>query len=94
MQFESGSNLIMPPLTIDEICWLLPGVNGKPTSAARAREALGCLMKEGFLKDISDPGLGKGAPRSYLALDQPDKPEVWKDARGKLRMYTRLWRKK
>lgn len=94
MQFESGPNLMMPPLTIDEVCWLMPGVNGKPTSAARAREALNCLMKEGFLKDISDPGLGKGAARTYLALDEPDKPEVWKDARGKLRAYVKSWRGK
>lgn len=91
MQFEQGPGI--PPLNLDEVCWLLPGVGGKPTSKARAREALDCLLLTGLLKDVSAPGTGKAARRLYLAFDEPVIPVQWKSARGKLARYTRLWRR-
>lgn len=91
MQFENGPGI--PPLTLDQVCWLLPGVKGKPTSRARAREALDCLLNEGLLNDVSAPGLSKSAPRLYLAMDEPQRPARWMNARSKLREYRKLWRK-
>lgn len=91
MQFETGPGI--PPLTLDQVCWLLPGVKGKPTSRARAREALDCLLNEGLLKDVSEEGLSKSAPRLYLAMDEPQRPATWMNARSKLRGYRKLWRK-
>jgi len=91
MQFEGGPGI--PPVTLDEICYLLPGVNGKPTSKARGREALDSLLVEGLLKDVSAPGTPKSAPRLYLALDEPQNGGMgFSGARRKLNRYTRLWR--
>jgi hypothetical protein len=90
MQFERGPGI--PPLTLDEICWLLPGVNGKPTSKSRAREAMDCLLEEGLLKDVSAEGTAKSAPRLYLAMDAPKKAMGWTGARRKLKWYDKLWR--
>ena len=92
MQFENGPGI--PPLTLDQICWLLPGLNGKPTSRPRAKEALDCLLEEGLLKDVSAEGLARTAPRLYLAVDDPQGAMGWSGARHKLRRYTKLWRKK
>lgn len=91
MQFENGPGI--PPLTLDEVCWLLPGINKKPTSRTRAREALDCLLTEGLLKDVTAEGASKAAPRLYLAMDEPQGPMGWSSARRKLRRYTKLWRK-
>lgn len=91
MQFENGPGI--PPLTLDEVCWLLPGINKKPTSRTRAREALDCLLAEGLLKDVTAEGSSKAAPRVYLAMDEPQGPMGWSSARRKLRRYTKLWRK-
>lgn len=91
MQFEKGPGI--PPLTLDEICWLLPGVKGKPTSRARAREAMDCLLGEGLLKDVSEEGLSKVAPRIYLAMDEPQGAMGWTGARRKLSGYRKLWRR-
>lgn len=90
MQFENGPGI--PPLTLDEVCYLLPGVNRKPTSKTRAREALDNLLDEGLLKDVSGEGTPKAAPRLYLAFDEPQKAMGFSGARRKLRRYTRLWR--
>lgn len=90
MQFEDGPGI--PPLTLDEICWLLPGVNGKPTSKARAREALDNLLTEGLLKDASAENAPRTAPRIYLAMDEPQDRMGFTGARRKLRRYTKLWR--
>lgn len=90
MQFENGPGI--PPLTLDEACWLLPGINGKPTSKTRAREALDCLLAEGLLQDVTAEGSSKSAPRVYLAVDEPTEPTEWSSARRKLRRYTKLWR--
>lgn len=90
MQFENGPGI--PPLTLDEICWLLPGVNRKPTSKTRAKEALDSLLTEGILKDVSEEGTPKTAPRLYVALDDPQGGMGYSGARRKLKRYTKLWR--
>ncbi len=89
-QFENGPGI--PPLILDEVCWLLPGVNGKPTSRTRAREALDCLLEEGLLKDVTAEDAPRSAPRIYLAVDEPQKAMGWSGARRKLKGYHRLWR--
>lgn len=89
-QFEDGPGI--PPLTLDEVCWLLPGVNGKPTSKTRAREALDCLLEEGLLRDVTAETASRSAPRIYLAVDEPRKAMGWTGARRKLKGYHRLWR--
>jgi hypothetical protein len=91
MQFEHGPGI--PPLTLDQVCWLLPGVNGKPTSKTRAREALDCLLTEGLLMDVSAEGVSRAGARSYLAVDTPQKGMGWTGARRKLARYHRLWRR-
>lgn len=91
MQFENGPGI--PPLTMDEICWLLPGVNGKPTSRSRAKEAMDNLLDVGLLKDVSAQGLSRTTPRLYLAMDEPSGPMGHSSARRKLKRYTKLWRK-
>ena len=90
MQFERGPGI--PPLTVDQVCWLLPGVNGKPTSRARAREALAALLGEGLLSDVSAKGTGRSAARTYQAHDQPDRSMGWTGARRKLGRYWPGWR--
>lgn len=90
MQFEQGPGI--PPLTLDQVCWLLPGVNGKPTSKARAREALDALLEEGLLRDVSAEEVGRAGPRSYVAVDLPQRPMGWTGARRKLHRYHRGWR--
>lgn len=91
MQFENGPGI--PAMTLDEVCWLLPGVGGKPTSKARAREALDCLLQQGLIRDVSAKGVPKAARRLYLAFDEPVGPVEWRNARSKLARYARLWRK-
>lgn len=92
MQFENDGPGI-PPLTLDEVCWLLPGVNGKPTSKSRARQALDDLLNEGVLEDVSEPGLGRAAARTYVTHDQPLRSVQYASARRKLRRYWPGWRK-
>jgi hypothetical protein len=92
MQFEAGP-LGIPPMTLDQVCWLLPGVNGKPTSKARAREALDALLEEGLLRDVSPEGVSRAGARHYLAIDAPQRAMGWTGARRKLNGYHRLWRK-
>jgi hypothetical protein len=92
MQFEGGPPGI-PPLTLDQVCWLLPGVNEKPTSKSRAREALDALLAEGLLMDTSPAGTSRAGARSYLAVDAPQRAMGWTGARRKLSRYHRWWRK-
>jgi hypothetical protein len=92
MQFENG--LGIPPMTLDEVCWLLPGVNGKPSSKTRTREALDALLDEGLLMDVSADGTSRAGARSYLAVDAPQKAMGWPGARRKLSGYHRFWRRK
>lgn len=92
MQFEMGPPGI-PPMTLDQVCWLLPGVNKKPTSKARAREALDALLAEGLLMDVSAEGASRAGARSYLAVDTPQKAMGWTGARRKLAQYHRFWRR-
>ncbi|MFE0472424.1 hypothetical protein ACFW2V_12490 [Streptomyces sp. NPDC058947] len=90
MQFEDGPGI--PPMTLDQVCWLLPGVNGKPTSKTRARQALDVLLDEGLLVDVSIEGTARAEARSYLTRDAPQKAMGWPGARRKLARYYRTWR--
>lgn len=92
MQFEKGPGI--PPMTLDEVCWLLPGINKKPTSKTRAREALDSLLTEGLLLDVSAEGASKSGARSYLTVDSPREAMGWPGARRKLARYHRTWRQK
>lgn len=92
MQFEDGPGI--PPLTLDQVCWLLPGINKKPTSKARAREALDALLDEGLLMDVSPEGTSRAGARSYLTVDLPQRAMGWPGARRKLARYCRAWRGK
>lgn len=92
MQFEDGPGI--PPLTLDQICWLLPGVRGKPTSRARAREALNSLLEEGLLEDVTEDGASRSGARLYRAHDVPRRAMGWPSARRKLARYRREWRRR
>lgn len=90
MQFEKGPGI--PPLTLDQVCWLLPGVNRRPTSKTRAREALDALLEAGLLMDVSAEGTSRAGARSYLTVDTPQRAMGWTGARRKLARYSKKWR--
>lgn len=87
MQFENGAPI--PAVTIDELCWLLPGVNGKPSSRPRVTEALETLISEGLLEEVEK----KGTARIYKCTDESVKSARWWSAKVKLRWYAAAWRK-
>lgn len=91
MQFE-GDGPGIPPLTLDEICWLLPGVNGKPTSRTRAREALDVLLAEGLLVDAGAVDTSRSGAHLYRTTDTPARAMGWTGPRRKLARYLSSWR--
>jgi hypothetical protein len=93
LKFELGPGKEIPPLTLDQVCWLLPGVNGKPSSKTRVREALDCLLAEGVLIDLTDGAASSGAACRYDVLDEPQNAMGWTGARRKLAAYVKTWRK-
>lgn len=88
------------PVTLDQLCWLLPGVNGKPTSQTALKDALKVLDRLGLITNPNDERLitsaGNGAVetrRRYQVNDLPPaRFQGWRSARDKLNGYRADWR--
>lgn len=87
-------------LSIDQLCWLLPGVNGKPTSITRVKDALRELEQAGLLSNpdgavtrqwVMDPATGQQTRENFRRWQIHDlAPEGyghWRSAIAKLAAY-------
>ncbi|MEX2985547.1 hypothetical protein [Streptomyces sp. C36] len=88
-------------MSLDQLCWLLPGVNGKPASPTMVKDALRLLATHDLVVNPDGGRLvtsaGKGAIqnsfRRYQVNDLP--PEVytgWRNVWDKLDAYVPDWR--
>ncbi|OAH10983.1 hypothetical protein [Streptomyces jeddahensis] len=88
-------------MSIDQLCWLLPGVNGKPASLTMVKDALRLLAAHNLVVNPDGGRLvtsgGKNAIqntfRTYKVNDlPPDAYEGWRNVWDKLDAYTPDWR--
>lgn len=92
-------------LSIDQLCYLLPGINGKPTSETRVKDALRELESVGLLSNpdgdvvrrwVTDPKTGKQRKENFRRWQIHDYPaksyDGWRSAISKLDDYTPDWR--
>jgi hypothetical protein len=78
-------------MTVDQICWLLPGVNGKPISKRAAQNAIQDLLDANLIT-CADPDDYNG-PRLYKVRDMPPEGyQGWRNAWDKLDAYVPNWR--
>jgi hypothetical protein len=97
---EKGSNQSSRRLTLDHLCWLLPGVNGKPTSLTAVRDALKVLNHLGLVTNRDGERLvastGRGGIESRRRFQVNDLPpegfQGWRNAWDKLDNYREDWR--
>ncbi|UZI33972.1 hypothetical protein [Streptomyces sp. VB1] len=96
----------MRRMTIDQLCWLLPGPKDKPTSVSTMYEVLGALEElnlvvpkdtrelEGISQLKGKQRAAKGISRGFIVNDLP--PDAvhtgWRNAWDKLDAYTADWR--
>lgn len=94
-------------LSYDQLCYLLPGVNGKPTGETRVKDALRELEGVGLLSNpdgdvvrrwITDPKTGKQRKDNFRRWKIHDYPTPdyagWRSAIAKLDAYTEDWRER
>ena len=87
-------------LSVDHLCWLLPGVNGKPTSATRVKDALRELEQAGLLSNpddavtrqwVRDPRTGKQTKENFRRWQIHDHARPgyggWRSVAEKLAAY-------
>ena len=88
-------------MSVDQLCWLLPGVNGKPSSPTMVKDALRLLDEHGLVVNPDDGRLvtstGKSGIqntfRKYQVNDlPPDVYEGWRNVWDKLDAYRPDWR--
>ena len=92
-------------MSIDQLCWLLPGVNGKPVSVSTMYELLGCLERlnlvvpkdmqevEGASQMKGEEKAARGILRGYKVKDLPPAAYTgWRNAWDKLDAYRPDWR--
>ncbi|MEU7435650.1 hypothetical protein AB0B07_33155 [Streptomyces sioyaensis] len=92
-------------VSIDQLCWLLPGVNGKPTSASLMYELLGTLEHldlvtptgmqeiEGVNQLKGKEKAVRGILRGFQVKDLPPTAYTgWRNALDKLDAYEPEWR--
>lgn len=97
---EKGGNQSSRRLTLDHLCWLLPGVNGKPTSLTAVRDALKVLNQLGLVTNRDGERLvastGRGGIESRRRFQVNDLPpegfQGWRNAWDKLDSYREDWR--
>lgn len=72
-------------LSLDQLCWLLPGINKKPTSETRVKDALRELEAVGLLSNpdrnvvrrwVTDPATGKQTRENFRRWQVHDFPTV------------------
>lgn len=87
-------------LSLDELCWLLPGVNSKPTSVTRIKDALRELERAGLVSNpegavtrqwVTDPATGKQTKENFRRWQIHDFAQEgyggWRSAIAKLKAY-------
>lgn len=81
-------------MTIDQLCWLLPGIEGVDTSRTTVKDALRILLREEFLVCTDPADVPASAPRKYIVRDLPPRADYdgWRNAWDKLDAYTPNWR--
>ncbi|ACU71803.1 hypothetical protein Caci_2894 [Catenulispora acidiphila DSM 44928] len=87
-------------ITLDQLCWLLPGVNGKPTSLTVVKDALRALDRLGLVTNPDSERLvtstgdrGIKSRRRFQINDlPPDGFRGWRNAWDKLDSYREEWR--
>lgn len=87
-------------VTIDQLCWLLPGVNGKPTSETAVKDALKVLDRLGLVTNpdserlVTSTGKGGVEVRRRFQINDlpPDGFHGWRNAWDKLNDYREDWR--
>ncbi|MFI9724615.1 hypothetical protein ACIHFE_34175 [Streptomyces sp. NPDC052396] len=88
-------------MSLDQLCWLLPGINGKPASPTMIKDALRVLAQWNLVTNPDGGRLvtsaGKGAIqntyRRYQVNDlPPDAYTGWRNVWDKLDAYTPDWR--
>jgi hypothetical protein len=81
-------------MTVDQLCYLLPGIDGKDISRSTGKNALRELLDEGFLVCLDEKDVPPSGPRKYLVKDLPPRPDYdgWRNAWDKLDAYTPNWR--
>lgn len=87
-------------ITLDQLCWLLPGVNGKPTSLTVVKDALRALDRLGLVTNPDSERLvtstgdrGIKSHRRFQINDlPPDGFRGWRNAWDKLDAYRENWR--
>ncbi|MFF4173640.1 hypothetical protein [Streptomyces sp. NPDC001744] len=96
----------MRRMTIDQLCWLLPGPKDKPTSVSTMYEVLGTLEElnlvvpkdtlelEGISQLKGKARAAKGISRGFIVNDLPPDAEHtgWRNAWDKLDAYRPDWR--
>ncbi|MFJ4343219.1 hypothetical protein [Streptomyces sp. NPDC088915] len=88
-------------MSLDQLCWLLPGVNDKPASITMVKDALRLLAQFDLVVNPEGERLvtstGKGGIQNSLRKFQvnnlpPEKYEGWRNVWDKLDAYTPDWR--
>jgi hypothetical protein len=87
-------------LSVDQLCWLMPGINGKPCSATRIKDGLRELEEAGLLSNpdgavtrqwVIDPKTGKQTKENFRRWRihdyAPRGYDGWKSAIAKLAAY-------
>ncbi|MGW8730587.1 hypothetical protein ACWGNF_31675 [Streptomyces sp. NPDC055808] len=89
-------------MSVDQLCYLLPGINDKPCSPTMVKDALKLLAQHNLVVNPEDGHLvkstGKGGIqnsfRTYKVNDLPPDAYVgWRNVWDKLDAYTPDWRK-
>ncbi|MFC1405684.1 MULTISPECIES: hypothetical protein [Streptacidiphilus] len=87
-------------MSLDQLCWLLPGINGKPTGLSTVKDALQVLARLGLVTNpdgrlVTSSGQNgiQTTLRRYQVHDlPPDAYDGWRNAWDKLDAYHPGWR--
>ncbi|MEZ0092518.1 hypothetical protein [Streptacidiphilus sp. EB129] len=87
-------------MSLDQLCWLLPGINSKPTGLSTVKDALQVLARLGLVTNpdgrlVTSTGQGgiQTTLRRYQVHDlPPDAYDGWRNAWDKLDAYRPDWR--
>lgn len=96
--FEKSSTRVLRKLTLDELCFLFPGVNGKPTSESTMKALLKTLAEWRLVTDrgreVKSGGRGQiDVSRRLQIHDLPELPYAgWTNAWQKLQDYRKDWK--
>lgn len=97
---DKAADQLSRRITIDQLCWLLPGVNGKPTSETAVKDALKVLDRLGLVTNpdserlVTSSGKGGVQVRRRFQINDlpPDGFHGWRNAWDKLNDYREDWR--